>query len=384
MSKIIFKNILLFCVVGAMVSAFTTVRATAQVFTPGMVSYWKLDEGSGTMAYDSVGDNHGTIYGATWTPGMVGNALSFDGIDDYVEVLDSPSLDINDQITIEVWVYPFSDVTVGPPRIVSKGGEGPRVGYELTWDWGNKFALVLWEPYRPLFGPPYSKNQWYHVVGTFDGSTQKLYVNGELVGQQTVPAGIPVNDFNLFIGRAEGGYGWPTCYFDGIIDEVAIYNRPLAAEEIQQHYQNGLSGLGYYVIELLPFADLSFTLVNITFQEGVNKDDVGIGGEFTLGEFNDGIDPLNEDVVVTVGTYRLTIPAGSFNETGPGVFRFVGTINNAPVNMRIRALDVDIFSFKLTVRDVDLTGTANPVDIKLRVGDDMGETSIRLKGLLRV
>ncbi|MHC4463713.1 MAG: hypothetical protein ACYS30_20120, partial [Planctomycetota bacterium] len=54
----------------------------------GLISQWKFDEGEGSIAYDSVGGNDGTIYGAQWTTGQVNGALQFDGHDDYVEVGD--------------------------------------------------------------------------------------------------------------------------------------------------------------------------------------------------------------------------------------------------------------------------------------------------------
>jgi len=56
------------------------------------ISHWKFDEGEGDIAYDSVGSNHGTIYGATWTTGQINGALDFDGVDDYVNLENSSSI----------------------------------------------------------------------------------------------------------------------------------------------------------------------------------------------------------------------------------------------------------------------------------------------------
>ena len=79
----------------------------AQVYPVGMISYWKFDEGSGPTAFDSADANDGTlINGPVWTSGQVGGALSFDGLDDYVEVPTSANLDITDAITLEAWVNP--------------------------------------------------------------------------------------------------------------------------------------------------------------------------------------------------------------------------------------------------------------------------------------
>ena len=67
-----------------------------------------FDEGSGTIAKDESGyGNDGIIHGATWTTGISGKALSFDGIDDYIDCGNDASLDIADEITIEAWMYPY-------------------------------------------------------------------------------------------------------------------------------------------------------------------------------------------------------------------------------------------------------------------------------------
>ncbi|MCX5638296.1 MAG: hypothetical protein NTX52_11485, partial [Planctomycetota bacterium] len=70
----------------------------------GLISLWKFDEGSGTIAHDSVGNNHGTIYGAQWTTGILGGALDFGGDGDYVQVPDDDSLTPPTEITISFWV----------------------------------------------------------------------------------------------------------------------------------------------------------------------------------------------------------------------------------------------------------------------------------------
>ena len=90
----------------------------------GLVACWHMDEGEGSVIYDTSGNgNDGTIYGATWTDGKFGKALSFDGENDYVKIPDSASLDITDEITIEVRVK--TDTPVGESvGIVDKQVEG--------------------------------------------------------------------------------------------------------------------------------------------------------------------------------------------------------------------------------------------------------------------
>jgi hypothetical protein len=70
----------------------------------GLVGYWKFDEGSGNIAHDYSGNgNDGTIYGASWTEGISGYALDFDGVDDYVDVSDDECFDITLAVTLVAW-----------------------------------------------------------------------------------------------------------------------------------------------------------------------------------------------------------------------------------------------------------------------------------------
>jgi len=222
----------------------------------GMVSYWKFDEGSGSAASDSVDANHGTIYGASWTAGQVGNALSFDGADDYVLVEDAPVLRITTPITLEAWIYQtgIGSGWGGYGVIVQKGGGTwtgePDSGYDLavTPDY-LLFALgdgTPWQIDKNIITIPASEvswNSWHHVVGLWNGSAMKIYLDGILkreLGRTATPV---MSSSPLIVGN------WYPHYdegFKGIIDEVAIYDRALTAEEIWQHYQNGLKGQGYF------------------------------------------------------------------------------------------------------------------------------------------
>jgi len=195
---------------------------------------WHFDEGNGTIAYDYSGnDNDGTIYGANWTDGKFGKALSFDGVDDYVEVPDSESLDITDAITIEAWI---KTNTSGVVQVVLnknfayqlRVAENLRItGYVYTdsWHYINSYSSI--EP-----------NVWYHIVLTYDKSLAsgnlKLYINREEAANPVDETGtISSNAYNLLIGAR---LAIPIDLFSGIIDEVRIYNRALSEEEISDLY----------------------------------------------------------------------------------------------------------------------------------------------------
>ncbi|HUS71525.1 MAG TPA: LamG domain-containing protein [Sedimentisphaerales bacterium] len=234
----------------------------------GMVSYWKFDESDGTTAYDWFGLNDGTIHGAEWTTGPVDGALSFDrNHRTYVSVPDDASLNITGDITISAWVY----CTRGGSyqAIVTKcAGAGPR---------NNPFDFRTHETAEPQLAfvradasgheRVYSRTrislgEWHHVLVRVENKVPDFYIDGVDAGKYAdttftrTPTG---NTKPLLIGKRDDGL-----YFNGIIDEVAIYNRALSAEEIQEHYQNGLNGYGYPIdFTLIPIKKIEHAIAEM-------------------------------------------------------------------------------------------------------------------------
>jgi hypothetical protein len=128
-----------------------------------LAGYWKFDEGSGTTTNDSSPfHNDGNIYGSTWATGKIGNALQFDGVNDYVEILDSSSLNITNGITLEAWVYPST--LSGWTNIIEKD---QSAGYKLGL-LNNEITFTLygvWDAYSTGVVPI---NQWSHIAATYD------------------------------------------------------------------------------------------------------------------------------------------------------------------------------------------------------------------------
>ena len=200
---------------------------------PGMVSYWKFDEGSGTIAYDSVGDNNGTIHGAQWTTGKIDGALSFDGVDDYVDV---GNLGLSTEFTLIGWMYYYVQAMDEPIFGSDSPGEGTRISLR-----SNSFEVwpdgVAWEDRGEVAFTPVSAGIWHHLAGVYNGSQIEVFVDGISMGTRACSGALDPNP-NNYIGR-HATCNW---YIDGLIDEVSIYDRALSAEEIQQYYQDGLSG----------------------------------------------------------------------------------------------------------------------------------------------
>jgi len=196
-------------------------------------AYWKFDENTGTTASDSSGNgNNGTLSlsGATWTAGKIGNALSFDGINGYVNTGNGASLNINgNQITIEAWVYTKS---LSENYIISKfDGDTVTSGYNLLLTSSNIYFRLGsgTTGYQFVTAHGMSTNNWYHLVAVYDGTSMKIYKNGTVLSGSTSFSGtIGTNSLNVNIGqRVDDSYRW-----NGYIDDFRIYNRALSASEI--------------------------------------------------------------------------------------------------------------------------------------------------------
>jgi concanavalin A-like lectin/glucanase superfamily protein len=222
----------------------------------GMVSWWPGDGN----ASDIQGANDGTLQGtATFAPGKVGQAFSFDGVDGFVSVADSPGLDPTGALTIDAWVFPAADAGVGDvvAMIVNKetsvaiqyeigrknavacgSGGGIPTG-NLAFFLGGVAGLpddcAAWvdgNGFLPL-------GTWTHVALTFDGSTVSTYVNGGLARQISVGGPLTTSSGTFRIGSRESG---GTSAWAGLIDEVEVYDRALLAEEITSIFDAGSAG----------------------------------------------------------------------------------------------------------------------------------------------
>ena len=206
--------------------------------TQGNVLALYLDEGSGADVYDSSG-NHGTVsgavHGATWTTGILGNALSFDGVGDYVEIPNSAVQSGMSQLTLEAWVYPTEiNPNVAEMEIINKWGPSgiSDDSYLMSIRYGKpQFVLTngSLDPWGTLYAmadDPIALNEWTHLVGTYDGYVARIYMNGVLAGISDEIPGIVVPDGGMpvKIGLGATGSSGGDGAFIGIIDEVGIYN----------------------------------------------------------------------------------------------------------------------------------------------------------------
>jgi len=203
----------------------------------GVVGAWHFDEGSGTIAHDTSGEgNDGTIYGANWTEGKFGKALSFDEVDDYVGVPYADSLYIPNEISVSVWIKP-ANASGKSQTIIAHSPESFQFNYWLYLE-ENALKLSVYSSTYPDLVIPNAvptNNIWYHIVFTaVKGSVVKVFVNGVEVGN-----GAAESDFwtGGYVTIADLRPNRKIC-FNGTIDKAHIYNKALSKEEISDLYNN--------------------------------------------------------------------------------------------------------------------------------------------------
>ncbi|MEK7560417.1 MAG: Ig-like domain-containing protein [Patescibacteria group bacterium] len=221
--------------------------------TQGLIGYWPMSEGNGTSTTDTSGaGNIGTLTGGTaWTPGKIGNGVSFDGVDDYVSIGAPEEYAALEAYTLSAWVRPTRELEgfSGSLPIDGIAGDfdtlsGSLPSLYLTQSTNRDISCAPGPIRGGEFGstlPAANGINWIHVVCSWDGATQRLFANGVQIASQpyTTP---PANTPRLFsigeVGRLSAKAG----YFQGAIDDVRIYNRALSPTEILDLYVAAFAG----------------------------------------------------------------------------------------------------------------------------------------------
>jgi hypothetical protein len=221
----------------------------------GLVAYWKFDEGEGDIAFDATGEqNDGALLcngtacaPPRWVPQAAGYALEFDGFDGFVHIPFSPSLQPTEGITLSALIYPNSlPEGGGQMQIVTHEAFGYRFAVV-----GSRLSLLVKLPDSDEANPwgevsyaagEIAAKRWHYVAATYSSQDGRirLYIDGELVGVSKPFSGgegkmAYLRDAPVTLGRG-GTSGWRRA-FQGLIDEVCIYNRALSEEEIQALYR---------------------------------------------------------------------------------------------------------------------------------------------------
>ncbi len=216
------------------------VESVGCIDTAGLVLYLTFDEGTGDTAYDYSGHcNHGVIYGAKWVSGVSGYALEFDGVDDYVRIQGTSSLDFygRDELTVSAWVYRKGEGggTCCPPIVAQREIKRWTFRYDRRDSYeGEGLELVITTTDGTWIGDndgtTFPLNEWLFVSAVYDGSCIRIYKNGKLAVEYPASGAFIRTGTQTEIGGTIDGY------FDGIIDEVLIYSKALSEEEIKALY----------------------------------------------------------------------------------------------------------------------------------------------------
>ncbi|MDD5676719.1 MAG: LamG domain-containing protein [Kiritimatiellae bacterium] len=202
---------------------------------------WGFDDGAGGTISDGSGyDNTGSLTNMNitncWVAGRVGYALSFDGVNDYVNCLNNSSLNITNEITLEAWVKP--DTNSSYHVIACKGS----YTYFFATSSGKAVLLIGksnasgWNVIVTGTNT-LDSTKWCHLVGTYKNGVGKIYVNGVQSGIATGSnMVIRSKTSNLSIGSASSYAS--TYYFAGVIDQVNIFSKELSASQILQRFED--------------------------------------------------------------------------------------------------------------------------------------------------
>ncbi|MHC4557447.1 MAG: LamG-like jellyroll fold domain-containing protein [Planctomycetota bacterium] len=199
-----------------------------------LVALWKFDDSSGDVAVDSSSnDLDGALLGdPSWTDGVLDGALQFDGDGDYVDFGNDQKFDIAGQITISAWIK-VDAFDREWQTVIAKGDSSWRLQRNTsnnTLEFACTGLLVPGTRYSNVFSNTgVNDGQWHHVAGTYNDLQICLYVDGTLDASANAAGSININDHSVYVGEnAEK----PERFWNGLIDDVRIYNYALSADEI--------------------------------------------------------------------------------------------------------------------------------------------------------
>lgn len=229
---------LTFGVVAASAAVAVAPAATAASF--GLVAAYSFNEGSGTAALDASGQaNHGTTASTAWTTaGKFGGALTFNGSSSRVTVPDALSLHLTSAMTLEAWVRPTA-VSSAWRDVIFKGNDNYYLNATSTNGSRPAAGALFSGTHGEVYAPSaLTVNTWAHLASTYDGSSQKLYVDGNLVASRAQSGPITISSNPLEIG-SDHIYG---LYFAGQIDEVRVYDTALSQAQVQTDMNTAIGG----------------------------------------------------------------------------------------------------------------------------------------------
>ncbi len=341
---------------------------------PAPVAAYGFNEGAGTAIADASGTgNHGTASGTSWAPmGRFGSALSFNGSSGWVTVPDSASLDLTNAITLEAWVNPVQ--VTGSWRTVIFKQTTTGIAYSLFAANGaaRPAGQVQIGGEQSATGPSQIPvNAWTHLATTYDGATLRLFVNGTQVATKAQTGNAVVSTGVLRIG---GNSIWPEP-FRGLIDEVRIYNRALAAAEIQADMTTPVAPPVTDTQAPATPAGLSqtgATETTATIAWTASTDNVGVAG---YGLYRNG-SPAGSSTGTTTTLTGLT--CGASQLAGVDAYDAAGN-RSGQATVTVTAAACDTSPPAVTLTGPPAGPVAGTVDVTATATDDRGVAGVRFR-----
>jgi hypothetical protein len=207
-----------------------------------IVAWWKFEETKGQTVIDSSGNGlDGELVGDAHiiSDPVRGNVLSLDGDGDYVDCGNEWALDITDEITVAAWINAttWAEEFWGGSIVSKDAWEIKSEGYALRCGADGRLSFVVgiggeW-PQALSDRNSMVTDKWYHVAGTYNGNSIRVFINGRLYASEVLTGKIDRSSFNLNIGR--NTYATDR-FFNGLIDDVHIYNYALTEAEVKELY----------------------------------------------------------------------------------------------------------------------------------------------------
>jgi hypothetical protein len=246
----------------------TSACLPSYVPTNGLVGWWPF---CGNANDESGNGNHGTVNGATLTSdrnGNSGKAYSFDGVNDFIVIPNSNSLNFSVG-TISFWMKSNSISFMQPLKKGNFNNASVEQFAFGVFNGDNQFAVKQQSNCYPGNGwqlitnnDTLNNNQWNHIVGVINNNSFKFYINGILRGQNSLNQ----NGSDICIGELNIGRNWSShpIYFNGLIDNISIHNRALTQAEITQLYTNCVATTSTTNLTI-PSTSIPYTWNGLTF-----------------------------------------------------------------------------------------------------------------------
>ena len=230
-----------------------------------LISYWKLDESSGNASDETANNNDLTNQNSVaYSAAKINNGADFVSANSkYLTKVSAANLPLGASArTFSLWFkspdagslvnYTFLMYGTGSSKALQWFAFGNDGGGNRGVAW-NGYASDLFRAYA------FAANTWYHIVGTFDGTNARVYINGSLQGSAEDHSDWNTSGATLSLGRSEQSGG--TYYLNGSLDEVGIWSRALSSDDVLELYNSG-DGL-QYPFSVAPSFSRAPTMLNV-------------------------------------------------------------------------------------------------------------------------